>query len=360
MSIHPAGCNGGRAPRHPRLLLQAASALALVIAIVIAGCGSSGDGGAGSTDAASRPATDGEFAIAYFSPIASNPYIAAFGRGAEGAAEAAGVKLTTYDANGDPGQQAGQIETAAAAGDFDGFLLIPITPAALPALAKAKAAAITSVCAITICGDDPTAIENEDPEIVASQFVIDIPEQEEFQAEAIVKACEGTDPCNVVYIPGTLVDPRTKARIEHLEANLADHPQVKLLSTEQSGEDNVAKAQDAASNLLAAYPDLDVIACSTDQCGLGAETALKKAGKLGQVKLLAATGSEEGVERVAAGAWFADAFPEPVVRYAEEATQALIEALKGKKVPATITAKFEPPVLYEENAHSFQPDWSSR
>jgi ABC-type sugar transport system substrate-binding protein len=223
-----------------------------------------------------------------------------------------------------------------------------------------KAEGITTVCAITICGEDPTAIKNENPQIVASQFVIDIPEQEEFQADAIVKACEGIDPCGVVYIPGTLVDPRTMARIEHLEANLAGDPMVKLLSTEQSGEDNVAKAQDAASNLLAAYPELDVIACSTDQCGLGAETALKKAGKLGQVKLLAATGSEEGVERVASGAWFADAFPEPVVRYAEEATRVLIEALEGKKVPVTIPAKFDPPILYEGNASSFEPDWSSR
>jgi ABC-type sugar transport system substrate-binding protein len=346
----------------PRRLVVAA--MSLVAALSLAACGSSGgsSSSSGTTEGGTEAGAESgkSFSLAYFSPIESNPYILAFGKGVEKAAEARGSKVTTYDANGDPGQQASQIQTATSAGNFDGFVLVSITPAALPAVTKAHGEGITTVCAITICGNNPIATENENADVVASQLVINIPEQEELQAEAIVKACEGTNPCNVVYIPGTLVDPRTTARIEHLKEDLAEHSEIKLLSTEQSGEDNVAKAQDAASNLLATYPEMNVLACSSDQCSLGAETALKKAGKVDKVKLVSATGSEQGAEEVADGTWFADAFPETIVTYAEEATNALLDSLEGKEVPTTITAKFQPPVLYKDNASSFEADWSAR
>jgi ribose transport system substrate-binding protein len=343
--------------------------LVLIAAIALSACGSSGgdstgeattsNGGSSST-AANSGGGEQSFSIAYFSPLASNAYIAAFGKGLEEAAAELGAEVTVYNANGDPGQQASQIAAATTAGDFDGFVIIPITPAVIPSLTKAHGQGILTVCAINICGKDPVAVKNENPDVVTTQFAISIAEQQEMQVEAIVKACEGIDPCNIVYIPGNTLDPRTSTRIKLLEEGIAEHPSINLLSDEQSGESNVAKAQNAASNLLATYPEMEVMVCDTDQCGLGAETALKGAGKLEKIKLISGGGAEEAIEKVESGAWYADSYPELPGRSAKESTTALVEALEGKTVPATILAKSEPRVLYQDNVSGFEADWSAR
>jgi ABC-type sugar transport system substrate-binding protein len=332
--------------------------LVLLGALALTACG--GSSGGDSTAATSSPSGSGgsSHSIAYFSPLESNSYAQGFTEGVKAAGAKLGVEVTVFDANGDSGQQASQIQTATSSGDYDGFLITPITPAAIPAITKAKSAGIVSACGFLICGSDPTSAENADPDVVVSQLAVSIPEQMTILAEVVSKACEGTDPCEVVYVPGTLVDPRTSARIEDLEKELKKYPEVVLKSTEQAGEDNVAKAQDAVGNLLAAYPNLDVIACSGDQCAQGAETALQKAGKLGTVKLIGEAGSKIGAERVAAGKWFADSCPELVTTFGEEMTEVLVEALEGKKVPATVPAKCKPPYLTKENAAEFEAQWS--
>ncbi|MBS1676430.1 MAG: sugar ABC transporter substrate-binding protein [Actinobacteria bacterium] len=337
----------------------------LVAAIALSACGSSGSSSSsssGSTSASGGGSSEGgkSFSIAYFNPLASNPYIGAFTEGVEKAAEEHGANLTVTDANGDPGQQASQIQTSTGTGNYDGFVIIPITPAAVPAITKAHDQGILTVCAINICGNNPVATTNESPDVITSQLYINIPKQEEMLVEATSKACEGLNPCNVVYIPGNPLDSRTSTRTKLLSEGLAKNPSIKLLSDEQSGESNVAKAQDAASNLLATYPEMNVMVCDSDQCAIGAETALKKAGKLGKIQLIGASGSEEGVEAVKSGAWFADAFPEPINQYGEEITTTLIEALEEKKVPAAIEAKSEPPILYKDNVSEFESSWSAR
>lgn len=94
-------------------------------------------------------------------------------------------------------------------------------------------------------------------------------------------------------INSTVDDDRYNAAMEVFKAN----PGIKILATER-GEWNREKADKAMQNILIANPKIDAIWAQDDDMALGAEAALKAAGRDKDVWMLGGAGMKDIVKRV--------------------------------------------------------------
>ena len=72
-------------------------------------------------------------------------------------------------------------------------------------------------------------------------------------ASLIVKACVGTNPCNVVYMPGINTLPLETARNRGLDGVLKKHPNIKIVAR-QEGKYDLGTARSVMQNILTAQP----------------------------------------------------------------------------------------------------------
>lgn len=113
-------------------------------------------------------------------------------------------------------------------------------------------------------------------------------------AEFMVKKMNGAG--NIVILRGincTVDDDRYNSAMEVFKAN----PGIKILAAER-GEWNREKADKAMQNILIANPKIDAIWASDDDMALGAENALKAAGRDKGIWMLGGAGMKDIVKRV--------------------------------------------------------------
>ncbi len=89
-------------------------------------------------------------------------------------------------------------------------------------------------------------------------------------------------------------------RISGYEAALAQFPEIEIVQIADTQSDSIVAAQ-AAGALLQKYPDLAGIACVEAAGGAGAATAVKEAGKVGQVKIISMDRGEDVLSDIEAG-----------------------------------------------------------
>ena len=104
---------------------------------------------------------------------------------------------------------------------------------------------------------------------------------------------------------------------------------------ELPGEGDRAKGFKAAEDALQTEPDIKGIFAINDPSGLGAVGALKKAGKLAQVKVVAFDGMPAGLEAIKKGEIFADPIQHPD-QIGRKCIQAMIAYLSGDDVEPNI------------------------
>ncbi|MGI9240515.1 MAG: substrate-binding domain-containing protein, partial [Verrucomicrobiales bacterium] len=103
---------------------------------------------------------------------------------------------------------------------------------------------------------------------------------------------------------------------------------------ELPGEGDRAKGFKAAEDALQTEPDLTGIFAINDPSGLGAVGALKKAGKLDQVTVVAFDGMPAGLQAIKDGEIYADPVQHPD-KIGRETIRTIIAHLSGEKVAAS-------------------------
>jgi ribose transport system substrate-binding protein len=325
----------------------------------LAACGdddeSSGDSGGG---AASSGSSEEEVQIAHFMVGGASSFAQAQANGAKEAAEADNATVQVFDPAFDPAKQLNQVQDALASGKYDGFLIHAADAnVVLPVIEEAIADGVKVVAVFNPMGPDLTTLE---PQIdgLTSTVASSIQGSGEQIGNLIVDACEGKDPCNVAFEPCVASLPLDGVRLDGVESVLEQNANVKLVS-KQDGQCNREEGLKVSQNILQANPDLHVIATAGDQSTLGAEQAVKSAGKEGKVALIGNGASKPGVEAVAAGRWTGTVALLPFTE-GKAGAEALIKAIRGEEVPTVIdSAELSPvgPVVTQDNAADFEAEW---
>ena len=101
----------------------------------------------------------------------------------------------------------------------------------------------------------------------------------------------------IPFVPGAAT---SELREQGFKEGLAAHPGLQLVATQYCQSD-VAKAMSITQDMMTANPDLGGIFAANEAAAIGAAQAIRAAGKVGQVKLVAFDAAEEEVAALKEG-----------------------------------------------------------
>jgi ribose transport system substrate-binding protein len=259
-------------------------ALALTALLTVLGCAKTEETPAAGT----APATNGVGAkkvkIGVSIPAADHGWTAGVGYWAKTEmAKYPDVEWVYATAN-EPAKQTSDIEDMMTQG-IDGLVLLPTEPGAIaPVVKKAKERGIFLV-----------NVDRSAPELVADVLLEgDNKAFGKKSAEYIVEKTGGKG--NLVILRGIPSSVDTD-RYEAAMAVFKKSPGIKVLAA-QTGMWNQQKALEVMQSYLASFPKIDVVWASDDDMALGAEKAIKEAGRLDQLWILGGAGMKDIIKRV--------------------------------------------------------------
>jgi ribose transport system substrate-binding protein len=333
----------------PRCITRSA-AVALIVALTAAGCGSSASSSSSSSSASSSSSSVGAStsatgasttassgcsynhkvkSIAFFGFAASNSFAQATWKGVQQVAKACGATAKFFDPNFVATTQVNQMEDAITTGQYQVFIVQANDGlAVVPAVERAIRQGITVVGEFTQIGSRYDTIQPQVPGLI---FVGEGSVQNGHSLGQLgTEACKGLNPCKVAYLQGFKTLPLDNARTAAVLQTLKTAPNVQLVATLQGGYTQ-STGLAAAQDVLSAHPDVNVIIGSS-QAIEGAQLAIKRAGKLGKIKLIGNGGSCQAIAGVKSGAWFASY----IIAESSDgaiATKFGIQAANGMQVP---------------------------
>lgn len=323
--------------------------------------GESAGGGATDTQTtAAKSAESEKLHLAFLPGVTANPYFQAEIRGAKELAAKENAELTVIDSQLDEQKQVQQMEDLAATKQYDGILVVPLNGAALvPAVTSAIQNGVAVGAADVPIGPDPTETETQ-VDGVAVYSGRPFSSHGEDMAKLTVEACKGIDPCNVAFMFGVKASTYDQALFESYKQGIESSPNIHIVAEAEGGftrEGGLTAMQD----MLQANDEIDVLV-AVDQEALGAETAIKAAGKAGQIKIIGYGGTEQAVAAVAAGRWFGDDVQVPVTE-AELGLKGVIDAVRLGKTTGHVdpVAADKVPgngMLTKENAAGFEAQYA--
>ncbi len=243
-----------------------------------------------------------EMEVAYLSASSANTWLSASVAEMQKVAEANGIKITEFDAQFDPARQTSQMQDAIASGRYDGIILVSINgPGAIPDAQEAIRQGIEVVVLNQVVGADLTTSEPQVEGLAAS--VMAAPYRSGVRmGELTVQACEGIDPCEVVFIYGIKGIPLDDAIRQGVDDTIAGHANIAIVAEGEGkylGPDGgIAATQD----ILQINDHFDVMV-GADQSMQGGAIVLADEGMTGQVKLIGLGGSEPALKGIADGSW---------------------------------------------------------
>jgi ribose transport system substrate-binding protein len=315
--------------------------------------------GVGQTTSPVSKAKDDQVNIAVFS-VLQNTYAIAQQKGINEAAKRAGnVKVTVFSAGFDPQKQFTQCEDAITSKKFNAFILTPVNgPTVVPCVRDAVKAGIKVAVHGTPLGNDFTTPKPPVPGMAGNVLVPAGPDGVS-DAKLIVAACKKTDPCRVAYIFGARAVGWDLARFNALKGYLKRFKNIQIVA---QGEGAFAPdtALKAATDLLTAHPDLNVLASCCDQGALGWERAVANADAKGKVIIGGGAGCTS-IQRIKAGKWFGTTVLLPKSG-AERAADIVIRSVRGQPVGArgVNEATLSPAgaIITKKNAGRLRCEWS--
>lgn len=309
---------------------------------------------------ASVSAQDDGLSIALFNPLGNNEYVTAAENGVRNIIEAAGGTVQAFDAGFDAAEQLNQIQDAITAGEFDAFIIYSVDGVGVTVGVDAAAEAGIPVISLDapINADRQTLVPYHN---VAGQIARTGLGDGKYIGEAIVAACEGVDPCTVAFLIGFEGFPLDLDRLAAVEAIIADHPNISIVST-QAANYTAEGGNDVTADILQSNPGISVIASVGDQMIVGAELAAEDAGIEG-IKFIGQGGSQDGYRAVTEGRWFATVANIPYTN-GQIAAQMALQALDGTLIIRSVDMYNQAPpfpasgpVITQENAAEFTPQW---
>ena len=303
-------------------------------------------------------ATAEEREVAYLSASSANTWLGASVKEMQKVADANDIKITEFDAQFDPAKQTSQLQDAIASGRYDGIILVAINgPGAIPDVEEAIAKGIEVVILNQVVGPDLTT---SDPQVdgVAASVMAAPYRSGTRMGQLVLKACEGMDPCEVVYIYGIKGIPLDDALKAGLDDTIAGHDNIKIVAEGEGkylGPDGGIKA---TQDILQINDHFDVMV-GADQSMQGAAIVLADEGMAGQVKLIGFGGSRPALEGVANGTWFADVYGAPGTE-GRLAMEAMVDALENGNHRGGIDPLESAPdggLITQDNVDKFTAEW---
>lgn len=286
-------------------------------ALVVSGCGSGGDG-----------SESGELTFTLITGSAG-AYYEAMACGAKKKADELGASLDVQYPNAfDPTKSESLIRSASVAAP-DGMVIVPTDASALnSALQSAQSAGIELVAA------DQSL---DDPSLVSSTVVTDNTAAGAAAADAMAEAIGSGKVVIDGAAPGaSAVDDRVNGFKDRIAS---EYPDIEIVATEYSMGD-AKKASAIVNGTLAKHPDLKGVYTIYEVGAIGIGSAIKGAGKTGEVKLVGFDTAPTIIEMMESGVVAATIAQEPAVM-GYEAIANLSMAVEGETPESTVEVPFK-------------------
>ncbi len=304
--------------------------------------------------------------VAFFASSSQNAYNQAAYEGLQQAASEDGnVETEIFDGEFSAEVQFNQIEDIIAAGQVDGFVVIPNDTVGIePVIQSAFDEGIPVATALFPIGPDLNTLEPQVEGIITAAAPVE-PQSEEL-AEGVVEYCQDIDPCRVIILIGQLQFPFDNVRYEAMTGVLDQHDNIVVLAT---GEGNYDRDQSLSvmQDLVQAHPEFEVLLSNADQHVAGALIALEDAGfdqeQLEEMYIAGGGATETAINGIREGVWDATATNFP---YSEGylAGQNLIRQLRGEDFEQVIDMTEAGPISEAvitaetlEEHPDFEPEW---
>ena len=219
-----------------------------------------------------------------------DPYYQYGMNAAQLAADKLGVKLVTYTANNDPTQELANVQDAITKG-VDGILIYAVSLSSeKAAIAQAKRAGVPIFFQY---GYDPSLLKD-----AAGFMEIDLFRFGEPIGEAIGKLVPSGE---VAIVTGKLGRGDAEAFAQSFRNGLKDANSKATIVAEAAADWDRQKALEAATQILAANPNVKAFYAANDDMAVGVSIAIGRAGKTGQVLLGGDNGAPYGLDLIKQG-----------------------------------------------------------
>ncbi len=319
------------------------------------------DSAPATTAAPAEPADEPDpepWRIAYLSASSANTFLLASVGELQRLADENNIELVEFDAQFNAELQTTQLQDAIASGQYDGIILVALNgPGLVPDVEAALASGLQVVLFNQIVGDDLSTNEPQVDGIAASVMAPPVVTGER-AGRLTIQACEGLDPCRVVYLFGIRGIPLDVALRQGFDSAVAGHPNIEVVAEGEGLYLGPEGGINAIQDILQAQPEFDVVV-GADQSLQGVELVLTDEGKLDGVSLIGLGGSSPAIEGVRAGRWFATVYYAPASE-GRLAMEAMIAALRD----GTITGGIDPNANFLDeglvtsaNVDQFTAEW---
>jgi ribose transport system substrate-binding protein len=296
--------------------------------------------------------------VAYLSASSANTWLQASKAEMDKIAAENGITLTEFDAQFNPDTQLAQLQDAISSGQYQGMIVSALVgDALLPDLRTAAESGVKIVALNQIIGPALDTADPQDPAIVASVLAPPLRSGQRL-GELTLKACEGIDPCNVVYFYGLKGIPLDNALKQGFDEVTAANPAITVVNEGEGQYLGPDVAMTAMQDIITATPEFDVVVGS-DQSIQGVLLALQDAG-MSDVKLIGLGGSTPAIEGIKAGTWFGDVMGAPATE-GRLAMESLVAALADGTAAGGIdplTTLPDEGLITAENVDKFTAEWN--
>ena len=297
--------------------------------------------------------------VAYLSASSANTWLKASKVEMDKIAKANKMKITEFDAQFKPGEQAKQIQDVIASGKYKGLIIASVDGAGIiPSLQDAIAAGLKVGILNQVVG---TKLDTAKPQFSGPSVVVMVPPKVSGEriGKLTLKACEGKASCKVVYFYGIKGIPLDNAIKEGFDSVISSNPAISVVAEGEGKYLAPDTAQKAMQDILSSTPNFDVVV-GADQSIQGVVLALTDANKLGTAKLIGFGGSKAAIDGVKNGTWFADLFGAPGTE-GKLLMNAMVKAIKtGKKSGGIDPATTLPDnaLVTKANVKKFKAEWN--
>ena len=296
--------------------------------------------------------------IAYLSASSANTFLLASVGEMQRLADENNIELVEFDAQFNAELQTTQLQDAIASSQYDGIILVALNgPGLVPDVEAALASGLQVVLFNQIVGDDLSTNEPQVDGIAASVMAPPVVTGER-AGRLTVQACEGLDPCRVVYLFGIRGFPLDVALRQGFDSAVAGHANIDVVAEGEGMYLGPEGGINAMQDILQAQPDFDVVV-GADQSLQGVELVLTDEGKLDGVALIGLGGSSPAIEGVRDGRWFATVYYAPASE-GHLAMEAMIAALSDGSITGGIdpNANFiDEGLVTSANVDQFTAEW---
>ena len=258
-----------------------------VLAAVPAACGSDDNESSGDSDKAGESK---KYKIGMANFLLGAPYFLAMSQAVEAEAKTVGATVRVTDARGDAAQLTANIDELLSQ-NLDGIIIsggpLEAAPAALNAIKQADIPVVMVDRKLkggdysSWVGPDNEAIGRQDGEYLAEQL----------DGEGKVGIIRGGPADNTIGL----------ARTEGVKFMLEQQPGIEIVAAPDFGEWSSDGGIKVAENLLARHRDLKAVFCENDSMCLGAQQAIKNAGRSEDIIVAGVDGQKEALKAILDG-----------------------------------------------------------